>query len=135
VIPPVAPDNQYVLSGFGDYYKVPMEIGLSVFDPHSSEPMLMFARFFGGEGAIDFEIVVSWQPDISSLEDGYPIEYFGPYTVYFREDETIRDYTFPFTTLPLRGVGRYELRLFAISGVDPDDNHPLAVEYFEVFQS
>ena len=103
-------------------------------DPKPIRSLRLFARFFGGAGGWDFEVEVRWLDDPDDgAGDGTVTEVYGPFTVHFREGESVRDFIFPLRNVPLCGTGRYEFRLMALDASRfGDDWEPLAVEYFEV---
>jgi hypothetical protein len=129
VRPPARPFNPYTLRGVTYQYLVPARFGLSPADPKPAKVLRLFTRFFGGEGAHDFELEFGWAdaPDGERLTETY-----GPYTITFRAGDGVRDFVFAVRNVPLWGVGRYEVLLRA---VDDADGEPLAREYFEVMQS
>lgn len=132
VIPPVGPHNLYGLSGTGYRFVVPASVGMSLNDPWPIKALKMFARFFGGSGSVDFEVQQWWIDRPNADEPQVLVEVFGPFTVFFRAGETVRDYVFPLRRVPLAGVGRYQFRLVPLPSEPGDDS--LAVEYLEVVQ-
>lgn len=137
IAPPARPFNQYVLRGVSYRYEVRPSVGMSMHDPRMVKSLRLFARFFGGNGPLDFEIQQWWMDDPASGESGTRVEVFGPHTVFFRPTEPVRDFVFTLNAVPL--VGRYQFRLVplpSVSNAEPDDDppEPLAVEFLEVVQ-
>ena len=111
---------------------------MSVHDPRMVKSLQLFARFFGGDGPLDFEIQQWWMDDPTAGEEGTQVEVYGPHTVHFRSTEPVRDFVFSLNAVPLVGVGRYQFRLVPLVSVSdaPIDEppEPLAVEFLEVLQ-
>ena len=96
------------------------------------DSMCVFARFYGGLGSREFEIRVTWLDGIGDSEEAI-VEVYGPFTVHFREHESVRDYVFALRNVPILGTGRYAMRLYDLDvPIFDTPAEPLAVEYFEV---
>ena len=120
--------NQYSLLGVGFRLAVELE---SIF-PKPIDSLCVFARFYGGLGNREFEIQVTWLDGLGDSEETN-VEVYGPFTVHFREDESVRDYVFSLRNIPILGTGRYALRLYDLDiPIFEITSEPLAVEYFEV---
>jgi hypothetical protein len=132
VIPPVGTHNHYTLRGVGYQRRVDPTVGISVHDPRRLKILRVFARFFGGAGAVDFEVQQWWMDHPTAGESGFQVEVFGPFTVSFRDGESVRDFVFALRGVPLVGVGRYQFRLVPLPSASDDE--PLAVEHLEVVQ-
>jgi hypothetical protein len=89
----------------------------------------LFARFFHGRGPRLFEVRVCGLDGPTPLE---PVDNYGPFTVFFRKDQTARSYVFRIQNIPLPGPGRYQVELRMIK---PRRRQPLAAEFFEVLQT
>src|SRR4051794_24444049 len=104
VIPPVGPQNFYNLLGVGYTYTAAADTEFPWVVPRLD----MFARFFDGKGAADFEIRLIW----ADAPDGpREINTFGPWRVTFRPKEASRDHNFRLLNVPIIGVGRYQIEL------------------------
>jgi hypothetical protein len=89
----------------------------------------LFARFFYGRGTREFEIEVH-RTDAPNGPEW--VETYGPFTVFFRRDQTARNYVFRLQNFPLPGPGRYQTLLRMVK---PRRRRPLAEEFFEVVQT
>ena len=131
---PVGPLNPYTLRGVSYRYVIPATIGLSAVDPYPAKLVCVFARFYGGEGPVDFEIHVQWIDDPATVKSARAKpEVYGPFTVHFRPGEAVRDFLFRLRNVPLYGIGRYAVRLIPVSSKKRVE--VLATEYFEVVQA
>ena len=122
VQPPAGPINPYDLFGVTYVHRVP--VGTVTIDP--IDRVDMFARFFNGRGTWEFEVEVVWVdgPDGREL-----VARYGPFSVYFRPGQTVRDFVFVLRNVPVPGEGRYRVLL---RGVKPRRRRPISTEYFEV---
>jgi hypothetical protein len=68
----------------------------------------LFARFFHGRGTRHFEVQVFWLDGPAPAD---PVDTFGPYTVFFPQDQEARNYVFRLQNIPLPGRGRYQVGL------------------------
>jgi hypothetical protein len=89
----------------------------------------LFARFFHGRRSRLFEVEVYWTDGPTPQT---PVNSFGPFTVFFRRDQTARSYVFRIQNISLPGPGRYQVWLRMIK---PRRTGPLAIEFFEVLQT
>ncbi len=129
---PAKPTNQYSLFGVGFRFAVESRFESEPTFPNPIDSLCIFARFYGGSGTREFEIQVEWL-DGPGESEGSITEVYGPFTVHFREGESVRDYVFSLRNVSISGTGRYAVRLHDLdipSFEIPYD--PLAIEYFEV---
>ena len=124
--------NQYSLFGVGFRFAVESQVGPRTTFPKPLDSLCIFARFYGGLGTRAFEIQVAWLDGIGSFEETI-VEVYGPFTVHFREHESVRDYVFTLRNVPILGPGRYAILLYDLDiPIFGTAAEPLAVEYFEV---
>jgi hypothetical protein len=118
VVPPVAPDNFYDLLRVGYAHKVPADVEM----PWTLPRLDMFTRLVGGTGVGDFEIRVFW---IDAPEGHRLMDWYGPWRVSFRPGDPTRDMVFRLLNVPIDGLGRYSIRLYALTA----RKRRLATEY------
>ncbi len=129
---PAKPTNHYSLLGVGYRFAVESRLEPEPTFPKPIDSMCVFARFYGGLGSREFEIQVTWLDGIGDSEEVI-VEVYGPFTVHFREQESVRDYVFALRNVPILGAGRYAMRLYDLDiPIVDTPAEPLAVEYFEV---
>ena len=129
---PAKPMNQYSLYGVGIRFAVEVAVELAPIFPKPIDSLCVFARFYGGSGTREFEIEVTWLDGLEDFEETF-VEVYGPFTVHFREGESVRDYVFSLRNVPILGTGRYAVRLSDLDmPIFESPSEPLAVEYFEV---
>ena len=104
--------------------------------PPAAPRLDVFARFFGGSGAADLEVRLSWL-DAPTPVQPLLVEVFGPYQMEFHTDEPVRDVALRLSQVPFFGYGRYAVELVALPEADANGRPPagvaaevLAVEYF-----
>jgi hypothetical protein len=119
---------QYDLQGFRFAFRLAGINESSWRLPTRIDSFDFMTRFFDGQGAIDFEIEWAWidQPRDQSIP---LVATYGPFTVAFRSDDTIRDFLFRLVRLPIFGSGRYSATLFQITGKMQGQRTRLATEY------
>lgn len=129
---PARPMNPYSLYGVGFRFAVELQVESEPVFPKPIDHLCVFARFYGGSGTREFEIQVTWLDEFENSEETV-VEIYGPFSVHFREGESVRDCVFSLRNVPILGTGRYAVRLYdldvPIYGIPSE---PLAVEYFEV---
>src|SRR5579883_529168 len=114
----------YNLLGVGYSHTVAADIEFPCVVPRLD----LFARFFHGRVTRLFEVEVSWLDDPTPTA---PVNSYGPFTVFFRRDQSARNYVFRLQNIPLPGPGRYQV---ALRMIKPLRRRPLASEFFEVLQ-
>src|SRR5262245_38855699 len=119
VEPPAAVYNFYNLLRVGPLHTVSPDTEF----PASFTQLDMFARFLNGVGVWEFEVDVLWVDSPKGLEE---VAIYGPQTIHFRQGQPVRDYRFRLNNVPIPGIGRYRVRLWAIRR---GRRRPLAVEY------
>lgn len=104
--------------------------------PPAAPRLDVFVRFFGGSGAADLEVRLSWL-DAPAPVQPLQVEVFGPYRMEFHADEPVRDVALRLPQVPFFGYGRYSVELVALPEADANGRPPagvtakvLAVEYF-----
>jgi hypothetical protein len=110
VIPPVGPNNFYELLGVGHVHTFAGDVEF----PAAIPELNLFARFVNGTGAVQFEVEVIW---LDAPEGERLVNYYPPYQVTFRPNETFRDNVFRLANVPIEGTGRYAVRLYRLKRV------------------
>jgi hypothetical protein len=101
--------------------------------PRAVARLQVFTRFYLMRAKpTEFRILVSW----IDHPNGVPVAIgdFGPFTVSFARDATVRDCSFNLHNLQLQGVGRHSVELVRErkSGWNAGELVPVATTYFVV---